>query len=110
MASMGLWRADANRSADSDSAALLLVLIVVEVWGSLLRPLPGIQPLSPLSMVDVAVDGCARSVPAVAAVLEIEAGAAFARVLVRPGDEVERVRAGGRAGGAVSERCRWVWV
>lgn len=36
--------------------------------------------------------------------------AGVASVLVRPGDEVERVRAGGSAGGGVSERCRCVWV
>lgn len=83
-------------SADSDSAGEMVVGIVVAVRGSLLRPLRGIQPLSPLCIVDVAAAaGWPRSVLA---------GAVMDRVFVRPGDDVERVRTGGGVGGGVSER------
>lgn len=97
-------------STDSDSAVVLVFVVTdVEVRGLLLSPLPGIQPFSALCMEDVGAvaNGCDTPVlalVAVAASVEPLAGTKLERVLVRPGEEVERVRTGGRAGGGVSER------
>lgn len=104
-------------AGSADSAVLVVVVVSVLVVGSQLTPLRGIQPFSALCIAEVGADGWPRSVPvpvlalvSVAASLAVLAVGADANVLVRPGDEVERVRAGGSDGGAVSERCRWLWV
>jgi len=99
-----------SAESDSDATAVVWLVVEVEVEGLLLKPLRGIQPFSPLCIVDTGPRSVAVPFAVAASLFDVLVEAGVDSVLVRPGDEVERVRAGGSAGGGVSERCRWVWV